>query len=66
MFEGVHGCVFIASLAGYNQPGEDGTGNALRESIDVFKEILETPSLSEAKIALFLNKVSKTLGEGKR
>ena len=58
LFEGVHGCVFIASLAEYNQPGEDGTGNGLRESIAVFKEILETPALKESKIVLFLNKVS--------
>ena len=58
MFEGVHGCVFIASLAEYNQPGEDGTGNGLRESIAVFKEIVETPALQNTKIVLFLNKVS--------
>ena len=58
MFEGVHGCVFIASLAEYNLPDEDGTGNGLRESIAVFKEIVETPALQNTKIVLFLNKVS--------
>ena len=50
--------MFITSLAEYNQPDEDGTGNGLRESIAGFKEIVETPALQNTKIVLFLNKVS--------
>ena len=59
LFEGVHGCVFITSLAEYNLPDEDGTGNGLRESIQVFKEIVETPALRDANIVLVLNKASR-------
>ena len=50
--------IFVSSLTEYNEIGEGGEGsNGLRESIAVFKEVIETPALSKSSIVLFLNKV---------
>ena len=49
--------IFVSSLTEYNESGTDGEGNGLRESVAVFKEVVETPVLAKSTIVLFLNKV---------
>ena len=56
-FEDVTSIIFIASLADYNLIlVEDQSENRLKESIALFKTILETELIKQRSIILFLNK----------
>ena len=60
--------IWVASLSDYRRPGEVGTkpGDALREALEVFKEVAENPSLEGAGFVVFLNKVDQFREELKK
>jgi len=56
-FSGVTGLIFVASLTAYNQfLYEDESVNRLKESLGLFKSLVNAETFKEAAIVLFLNK----------
>mmetsp|Transcript_10099 Transcript_10099/g.16534 ORF Transcript_10099/g.16534 Transcript_10099/m.16534 type:complete len:522 (+) Transcript_10099:279-1844(+) len=56
-FEDVDAVLFIVGLDGYNQLCiEDGKTNRMREALQLFKDICESPYFIQTNILLFLNK----------
>ena len=57
-FQDQDAVIFVVSLTDYAETGESGNkpGDALRETLAVFKEIIADPMLQDATIVLFLNK----------
>ncbi|CAI5799002.1 guanine nucleotide-binding protein subunit alpha-15 [Podarcis lilfordi] len=57
-FENVIALIYLASLSEYDQSLEENTSeNRMRESLDLFRTILELPWFWNTSIILFLNKV---------
>ncbi|XP_063146980.1 guanine nucleotide-binding protein subunit alpha-15-like [Candoia aspera] len=57
-FENVIAMIYLASLSEYDQSlEENNTENRMRESLDLFRTILELPWFWNTSIILFLNKV---------
>ncbi|KAM3852483.1 guanine nucleotide-binding protein subunit alpha-15-like isoform 2-T3 [Vipera latastei] len=57
-FENVIALIYLASLSEYDQSlEENNTENRMRESLDLFRTILELPWFWNTSIILFLNKV---------
>jgi hypothetical protein len=57
-FDDVTAIMFIASLSEYNQVlAEDRDMNRMKESINLFDNIINLPWFEQAKVILFLNKV---------
>ena len=57
LFEGSHVVLFVVSVAEYDEVGEDGKTNALREAMSVLKDVLAEPALKDCHFVVFLNKV---------
>jgi GTPase SAR1 family protein len=56
-FEDVDAVIFVVGLDGYNQLClEDGRTNRMREALDLFKDICESPYFANTNFLLFLNK----------
>ncbi|KAJ3428658.1 guanine nucleotide-binding protein g(o) subunit alpha [Anaeramoeba flamelloides] len=68
-FEDVTSIIFVSSLCGYNQTlREDSLVNRMTESLNLFKDICNSPWFEQSSIILFLNKTDlfkekiKTIG----